>query len=178
MNYLNLIANTANERMFGLDSQTFIQAAAHLLNIVVLAVVLTFLLYKPVKKYLKNRAERINGDIIFAENAKTEAENLKNEYDLKLQSVNAECEQILADARKKAQEMQNEIVADAKTEAQRLKSLAAKSVEAEWAKAKTEMRDAIIDTSLAISAKVIGENFEQDVTRDLLDKSLQEFVNK
>ena len=177
MNYINLIANTyyENERLFGLDQQTFIQAAAHLLNIVVLAVVLTILLYKPVKKFLKARAERINDVITSAASAKTEAENIKNEYEAKLQNANAECEQILAEARKTANEMQEKIVAEAKTEAKRVKILAQKAVEGEWAKAKTEMRDAIIDTSLTISAKVIGENFEKDVTKELLDKSLQEF---
>ena len=175
MNYLNLIATiTENERLFGLDSQTFIQAAAHLLNIVALVVILTWLLNKPVKNFLKNRAERINNDIESAKAAKTEAENLKAEYDAKLQDIEIECEQLLGEARKKATEMQNAIVADAKTEADRLKSLAEKAVEGEWVKAKTEMRDAIIDTSLAISAKVIGENFEPVVTEKLLDESLKE----
>jgi len=175
LNYLNLIATiTENERLFGLDSQTFIQAAAHLLNIVALVVILTWLLNKPVKNFLKNRAERINNDIESAKAAKTEAENLKAEYDAKLQDIEIECEQLLGEARKKATEMQNAIVADAKTEADRLKSLAEKAVEGEWVKAKTEMRDAIIDTSLAISAKVIGENFEPVVTEKLLDESLKE----
>ena len=51
------------ERLFGLDSQTLIQIGIQLLNGIILAVALGYILYKPVKEFLHKRSEGIQNKI-------------------------------------------------------------------------------------------------------------------
>ena len=70
MNLHNLIflAQTVPEgRVFGLDSQTLISIGIQLFNAILLAVVLGYLLYKPVKEFMQNRTNRIQSQLDDAE---------------------------------------------------------------------------------------------------------------
>jgi F-type H+-transporting ATPase subunit b len=50
-------------RVFGLDTQTLISIGIQLLNAIILALALTFILYKPVKRFLQKRTEMIQKKI-------------------------------------------------------------------------------------------------------------------
>ena len=74
--------------------------AIHVVNIIVLYVLLRLLLFKPVKKYMEKRQEKIDTQMTEAAAAKKDAEKIKAEYDDKLANAKAECESILADGYK------------------------------------------------------------------------------
>ena len=116
------VCYACNERLFGVDAQTGIQTLSHLFNFILLALLLTFLLYKPVRAFLHERADRIARELDDAETARAAAHALKAQYDQRLKDVELERTAILDDARKLANERRNRDIAEAKKEIEALKA--------------------------------------------------------
>ena len=89
---MNLSGNTfvaiaADGRLFGLDPQLLFDAAVTAVNVFVLFLLLTFILFNPVRNMLKKRQDKITSDRENAENDKKEAGALKAEYEAKLKAT-------------------------------------------------------------------------------------------
>lgn len=101
-----VLLDTANTdlgtRIFGLDAQLIFDAVVLAINIFLLFVLLSYILFNPVRDVLRKRQEKITNDRESAAADKEEANALKLQYDSKLKEVDKEVEIILADARKKA----------------------------------------------------------------------------
>ena len=122
---MNLSGNTfvalaADGRLFGLDPQLLFDAAVTAVNVFILFLLLTFILFNPVRNMLKKRQDKITSDRENAENDKKEAGALKAEYEAKLKDAHKEAEQILSDARKTAMHNETKIIDEAKAEAARI----------------------------------------------------------
>ena len=116
---MNLSGNTfvalaADGRLFGLDPQLLFDAAVTAVNVFILFLLLTFILFNPVRNMLKKRQDKITSDRENAENDKKEAGALKAEYEAKLKDAHKEAEQILSDARKTAMHNETKIIDEAK----------------------------------------------------------------
>ena len=153
--------------MFGLDGQTFIQIVANLINLVILAAALAYLLYKPVRNVLRKRTERIQGQLMQADEEMSRAMELRREYEQKIEDIERERDDILGEARKQASETGRRLIADAKAEAEVVKERAASSVAMEWERAEDEMRTAIIEVSAAMAEKFVSLAINKD-THDRL----------
>mgnify|MGYP001252647009 FL=1 len=77
-------------RLFGLDLQTLIQIGMQLLNAIILAVALAFILYKPVKEFLDKRTNGIQGKIDDADETMAKANELIAEYEDKIKNIEKE----------------------------------------------------------------------------------------
>ena len=86
-------------RVFGLDMQTFISAAIQLLNAIILALVLTKILYKPVKEFMQKRSDKIKSKMDNADATMAKAQELIAEYDEKIRKIDKERAEILESAR-------------------------------------------------------------------------------
>ena len=78
---------------------------------------MSYLLFNPARKLLKDRQDHISSELDEASADKEKAAALKAEYEAKLKEIDKEAETILADARQKALKNQNRIVNEAKEEA-------------------------------------------------------------
>ena len=161
-------------RMFAIDPQTFSQVGFILVNVAVLAFVMSKLLYKPVTKILEERKARIHEEIETAEKDKVEALKLKEQYEKILKDVEQEKLEILESARKVADERKNEQLAEARTEAENLKNRAKKEIEQEQERAKSEMKQAVIDASSAIAAKFLARNIDAATHEQLFNETMAE----
>ena len=139
-----VLSSLPDGRPFGMDMDTVISAGANLLNVGVLAAVLAFLLYRPVRDILHKRTDKIRRQMEQAEDDMAKAAELRLQYEQKIEEVHREREEILSEARKHAAETSRRLVADAKKEADALRERAAANVEIEWERAEAEMRNAII----------------------------------
>ena len=74
-------------RVFGLDSQTLISIGIQLLNGIILAIALGFILYNPVKEFMQKRQEKIQGKIEDANETMVKANELIDEYEAKLKNI-------------------------------------------------------------------------------------------
>ncbi len=158
------------DRMLGFDSQFLITLGYQLLNVVIITGVLSYFLYEPVKKFLRERQEKIEKQISDAENTEKEAIKLKGEYEQKLSKINVEKSEILEEARKRASQMEAEIIAKAKEEAKKIKDRAMLDIEREEEKARDDMRKQIIELSTSMASRYVETSIDDETQNKLLDE--------
>jgi len=162
------------DRVFGLDSQLFIQIIANLINLGILAAAMTYLLYKPVSNILRKRADKIQGQLTLAEEEMAKANELRRQYEQKMEDVEREKEDILGEARKQASETGRKLISEAKAEAETVRERAAANVQMEWERAESEMRAAIIDVSAVMAEKFVSLAINQDTHDRLFSETMSD----
>jgi F-type H+-transporting ATPase subunit b len=163
-----------NERLFGMDAQTGFQVLPHLVNFILLAILLTFLLYKPVRAFLHERADRIARELDEAEATRMAALELKAQYDQRLKDIEMERTAILDDARKLAAERRNREIAEVKKEIDALKARADVDIAAEKDRVKDQMEQAIIDISTGMANKLLAVTIDPALHTRLFDEAIAE----
>ena len=166
------VAELPPGRVFDIDQQTFIQVAANIINVAVLAAVLAFLLYRPVRKVLNKRSSKIDGQLLQAEEELEKATDLRRKYEQKMEEIEREREEILGEARKIAADSSRRLLAEAKKEADTVRERAAANVEMEWERAENDMRTAIIDVSAVIAEKFVTLAINKETHDRLFEESI------
>ena len=161
-------------RVFGIDQTTLIQIVANVLNVAILAVVLAYLLYKPVRDILNKRTNKIQGQLIQAEEELEKATELRRSYEQKMDEIEREREEILSEARKVAADSSRRMLADAKKEADTIKDRAAANVEMEWERAENNMRTAIIDVSAVMAEKFVSLAINKETHDKLFEETISD----
>ena len=164
----------AGKRLFGLDGQLIFDACVLAINVFILFLLLSYLLFDPVKNMLKKRQEKIAADIAAAESDKKDALELKGEYDTKLKGVDKEVELILSEARKKAIHNQNKIIDEAKSEAARIIENANKEAVLEKQKAADEMKQEMIQLATLMANKMVAVSIDAATQNKLIEETLGE----
>jgi len=159
-------------RVFGLDTQTLISIGIQLFNAIILAVALGFILYNPVKDFLRKRTERIQKKIDDSDATMLKAKELIAEYDAKIKDIDKERLEILEAARLKASEESKLILEDAKLEAVQIKKRSAESVSAEKSRLQEETRIYIIELASLMAKKYITQNIDDETQDKLFEESL------
>ncbi|MCL2364943.1 MAG: F0F1 ATP synthase subunit B [Defluviitaleaceae bacterium] len=176
MNQFMLFLLNANveERLFAMDAQTFRQLIPHLFNFIPLAIFITFILYKPVRNLLNERAARIARDLDEAETARTSANELKAQYEQRLKDIELERSIILDDARKLATERRNREIAEVKEEIAAMKTRAQLEIAAELAYVKEQVEQSIVDISTAMAGKLLTTTINAKAHSRLFDEAMAE----
>lgn len=159
-------------RVFALDQQTFISMGIQLLNVCILAAVLGFILYKPVQKFLRNRAEKIGSQLREAQEKLAEAERIKDEYEKKLQEIDLERVKILESARETAAERSRHMIEDARREATEIRRRAHESALAEKERLKEEAKTYIIDVASALAEKIVQHAMDRETQDRLFEEAM------
>lgn len=161
------------ERLFDLDMQLVNDAVLLACAVFLLFLLLSYLLFNPVRKMLKDRQEKIKTDIESAETDKAEASVLKAEYEKRLKEVDKEAEAILAEARKKAIENEGRIISEAKEEASRIIEKAMKESELEKSRMADEIKQEMIQVASLMAAKVIKKQVDTTIQQELVEETLK-----
>jgi F-type H+-transporting ATPase subunit b len=164
----------AEPRLFGMDLQTFLQMLPHLFNFILLAVLLTFILYKPVLAFLHERANRIAKELDEAEANRAAAKTLKEQYEQRLKDIEMERTAILDDARKQAMERRNRDIAEAKKEIESLKARAEIEIEAEKNRVKDQMEQSIVEISSEMAGKLLTVTIDPSIHNRLFEEAMAE----
>lgn len=165
-------------RIFGLDAQLIFDALFLAINVFILFVALSYLLFNPVRNMLKNRQDKITKEREDAAEDKRSAQELKAEYEQKLKEVDKEAEAILSDARKKAMKNQESIIAEAKEEAARIIQRANSEVELEKKKAADDIKKEIISVATLMANKVVAASIDAKTQEALIEETLGEIGDK
>ena len=160
--------------IFSLELSTFLNMLPNLLSVVLLAVIMTRLLYNPIKKILADRAERVANELKDAEDKNLSASELKIKYEQKVRDIELERADMIEAARKEAKERQAQIVEEAKTEANNLKDRAAREIAQEKVRFKDAVHEAIIDISTDMAAKIIEATIDKSAHDKLFAEALAE----
>lgn len=145
-----------------------------LIATVLLYLLLRHFLYEPVSKFMNDRKSRIKGEIDDAKTTKEEALELKEEYETRLSLARKESQEIVESARKRGEEVKDDIVNEAKKEAQGIVEKAQKEIQIEKEKALEEIKLQVADMAVMGASKILGENLDAGVHKDMIDKFIDE----
>jgi len=147
-----------------------------IINITVLFFILRAVLFKPVTKFMADRAKRVQDNIDQAERDRTQAKALYKEYEDKLKNAEAEADAIIKTARENADREANRIIADGKTEAADIISAARKQIETERQAAVTKLRFETAALVIAASSKLTARELSRDDNRRYVNMLLDELA--
>ncbi|MCR2044701.1 F0F1 ATP synthase subunit B [Anaerosalibacter massiliensis] len=145
-----------------------------LIATVILFFILKHFLHEPVSKYMNERQNKIQNDIDDAKSLKGEALELKTQYEISINEAKAEGQEIIESARKRGEEIKEDIIKEAKVEADGIIERARKEIEREKEKALDEIKVQAGDMAILIASKVIDEELDTNLQNDLIDKFIDE----
>ena len=158
--------------LFNLDAQLLFDTVLLAVAVFFLFMLMSYLLFNPARKLLKDRQDRIESDINTAVADKESAAALKAEYEGKLKDIDKEAEAILTEARQKALKNQNKIVDDAKEEASRIIKRAREELERK--KALDDMKQEMIQIASLMAQKAVAASITTDIQDTLVEETLKE----
>lgn len=173
-----LLTAQETERLFGIDPQLLFDAAILAINVFLLFILFSYLLFNPARDLLKKRQDKITSDRNAALSDKEAALAMKQEYEEKLSNVNKEVESILSEARKKALKKEEDIVNDAKAEAARIIEHAKAEADLEKKRAIDDVKKEMIDIASIMAAKVVAANIDTTVNDRLVEETLKEMGDR
>ena len=154
--------------MEGLDlSKIPMDLIMNIINIVILFVIVRFLAYKPVRKFLDARKKRLEDEKAAVESTAGEAQAMCEEYEKKLSEVEAARAEAVRAGEKEGQQRADELVRSAKKDADRLLSDAKQAIAAKEAESAESMRDSVVELSVSIASMVIGRNVNDEDNKRL-----------
>jgi F-type H+-transporting ATPase subunit b len=176
--FLTTKTNEMNNRIFGLDPQLLADSSLLALSVFVLFIVLSYLLFNPARELLNKRRDKIKANMDSSVSDKATAEMLKQEYEKKLKAVDKEIDELLSNARKKAQMRENEIINEAKMQANTILERANKEIELEKNKVKDEVKKEMITVASFMASKLIEVSMDKTIQTRLIENALKEMGEK
>ena len=161
-------------RLFDLDFQLLFDAVSLGISVFFLFLIMSYLLFNPARKLLRDRQEKIRQDIVSAAQDKEVSAKAKAEYEQRLKDVDKEAEVILAEARQKALKNEAKIIADAKEEAARIIARASEEAVLEKKRVADEMKQEMISLASMMAGKVVAANIDTTVQNELVEETLKE----
>ncbi len=161
-------------RLFDLDMQLIMDALQAAASVFVLFLLLSYLLFNPVRKMLQERQAKIKNDIDSASADKASAAELKELYEGKLKDVDKEAEQILSEARQKAMKNEARLIDEAKEEAARIIKRAKEEAQLEKKRAMDEVKQEMIAVASMMASKVVSASIDTTIQDTLVEETLKE----
>ena len=149
-----------------------------IINITVLFLILRKILFKPVTKFMADRANRVQESIDQAEKDRAQAKALLADYEEKLKNAEAEAQKILKNMRENAERQSDMIVAEGKKEAANIVAATRKQLDAEYQAALAKFRLEAAALVIAASAKLVAKDFSSDDNRRYVNMLLDELAAK
>ena len=152
----------------------FPQILFQIINFGVVAGALTFLLYKPVKKMLEERSNRIEEAQKAAEVTMAEKRSIDETRKKSQQEAAAEANSIIESARKSAKDMEKEIVAEIRQKAKADVELQQKQLAEEYKMKMKELDSRYVQDIAVTAGKIIGKHYDAKI----LEKDIEAVLAK
>jgi F-type H+-transporting ATPase subunit b len=136
--------------------------------------VLAKLAWPSILGMMEKRQQKIQDDLDAAAESKAKAEREAKNYEARVREANKEAEAIVAKAKKEAEEERSRILAKAQREAADIVAKSRGAVDSERKKAMIELSGSVVDLSVEIASKIIGNELSEDSQRKLAEKYLAE----
>jgi F-type H+-transporting ATPase subunit b len=149
-----------------------------IINIAVLFFILRAILFKPVTKFMADRAQRVQADIDQAKKDKADSQKLLAEYKDKLRRAEAEADEIIKTARKDAETQSRQIIDEGKAAAEAFTAAARKQVESERQAAFARFKVEAAALVMAACARFVQREISGDDNRRYAAMLLDELDRK
>ena len=123
---------------------------------------------------LEKRENTIREALKKSEEAQIESERVLQEYKQQLADAKAQAAQIISDARATGEAVKADISAKAQSEAEDMIAKAKAAIEAEKKQAVAELQGSVVDISVDVAAKLIGEDLTEGEHRKIIERYVSE----
>ncbi|MBC2888959.1 F0F1 ATP synthase subunit B [Gordonibacter massiliensis (ex Traore et al. 2017)] len=123
---------------------------------------------------LDKREKMVKDALEKSEEARIESERVLEEYRVQLADAKAQAAQIVADAKQTGEAAKADITAKAQSEATDMIAKAKVAIEAEKKAAIAELQSSVADTSVAVAARLIGEDLTEGEHRKIIERYVNE----
>lgn len=145
-----------------------------LIAFLIIFVILAKFVWPPVLEMMEKRQQKIQDDLDAAEEAKRKAAEEARNYEAKILDAHHEADAIVAKAKKEAEEVRSSILAKAQRESADIIAKAHDAVDSERHKAMIELSSSVVDLSVEIASKIIGNDLSVEEQRKLAEEYLAE----
>ena len=150
----------------------------HVVNLLVLVAVLGVLVYKPVRKFMKNRQDAISGQIAENEAKSREIDAMREEYESKLADIHDQSIAALAESNAKGEEEKAKIIEAARLQADAILSEARERAERETADAIQEVKSDVVDMAFDIASGILEHELTEEDNQRLIDDCIAEWEKR
>ena len=133
--------------------------------------------WKPLNRFMKNRADRIDYDIRSAGELKTEAENLKRKWDSQMVEAEEKAQAIIRQAVEQGGQRRDEIVRDAEAEAKRRLDDAGDRIAEERRRTARELRTETVALAMLIAERALKQSVDPAVQARLVKEFAEKLRN-
>jgi F-type H+-transporting ATPase subunit b len=123
---------------------------------------------------LDKRQRAIEESIDTAERTRTEADRLLEEYRERLTEARGQADEIVARARKTAENNESEAIAEAKRKREEMMAQTRRDIEQETRRAIQEIRNEVADLTVLATEKVTRKSLTEDDQKRLVEEALSE----
>ena len=155
------------QNLVGIVPWTFV---ATICNLFIQIYLIKRFLFKPINNMLEKRKAMADAQIQDAIKAKDEAESMKAEYEKNMSEARNKANEILNEARKTATIQSEELLQDATRQAVAIKEKAQKEIDQEKRKAVNEVTDEIGGMAMEIAGKGIEREISEEDHKKLIDE--------
>ncbi|HZS24791.1 MAG TPA: F0F1 ATP synthase subunit B [Gaiellaceae bacterium] len=160
-----------------LASNALIQVTPGLMIWTIVAFLITLFVLKryafgPIQKMLDERREHIRRAIEEADNAREEARRLLEEHRSLIGQARSDAEEILAEARKTRESMEQRMREETESERQRRLEETRREIAAETQRALEQIRSEVADLTLEATSIVVGQKLDSERDRELISEAI------
>jgi F-type H+-transporting ATPase subunit b len=143
-----------------------------LLNLLLIYLIVKKFLFKPVQKVMNERKSQVDKIYSDAEESRTGALEMKQEYEQRLASARQEADTLIKNATQSAQRKSDQIVAEANNQASHVKQKAQAEIEQQKKQMLQDVRSEISELAVDIASKVV----EREINQKDYDGFVDEFI--
>jgi F-type H+-transporting ATPase subunit b len=155
----------------GIDWQVLL---AQFVNFAILFGLLSVLLYKPMRRMLDERSNRIKESMEQAEQIKEQITNTEEQVKLQMEAARREGQDILAQAAQMGERLKEEAKGEARQEAEVIVARARTEIERERDQAIDEVKREFVDLAITAAEKVVHESLDREKHRRLIEEVLEQ----
>jgi len=127
-----------------------------------LLVILTKFLWGPIMRAVSEREDRIKGDLDQAEEARREAEQVRDQHKKEMEAAAQGAKAILDEARERAESLRVDLERQAREGAEGIIAKARGQIEAEKTAAMQEIREQVVDLSVEITKRIVDHAVDRE----------------
>lgn len=141
---------------------------------IILVLLMNRLLFRPIRKAMDERAERVRESMEEAERIKQQAVRADEDYEARLKEAQNRAQELVDQARERARQEHEEMLERAHDEARQFLEDARAEIELERRDMAREARQQVAGLTVLAAGRLIGETLDLEKHRDLVEKHVVE----
>lgn len=132
--------------------------------------------YPPILEMLEERQKKISGDIKDAENLRSEAQKMKDDYEKQLGAAHKKADTIIQLATEEAKKIQDKTLKETQAKCRQIKNDAELEIKINRGKLLTDIRGFAAELTIASTEKILRRSLDLDDQKRFVEDSIEEVV--